>query len=342
MDKTTFDGLIKVTASQTHPLQSHVDFIFTDFLPNKNKQGVRETESQNIISTGVDMPIKANFNRGKLNDHDFTVPVGHITDMVQRDSDVVGHGILYKDEFPDLITHLEKASASENGVHFSWELYHGGKVIEDDVTWLTNVVVAGVAIVAHPAYSGRTPLLAMAGIDDMLEEKVNELERQVATLTEQLSHSGSSNSMDPMEEMKQRLDALDAQVVELGKRETPETNQETETPDVAALTSELNELRSFKQDVEKQQARAALLTARRTPLKDVLSDDEFAAKSDFIAGLDEDQFKTYTETLASVAQKGKQSSSDRSRSMPIPDSIVSNGTNGVSIKELAKAMKERK
>jgi len=344
MDKTTFDGLIKVTASQTHPLQTHLDFVFTDFLPNKNKQGVRENETQNLITTGIDMPVKANFNRGKLSDHDFTIPVGHITDMIRQGDSVVGHAILYKDEFPDLVSHLEKASASDTGVHFSWELYHDDKIIEDGVTWLTGVVVAGVAIVANPAYAGRTPLLAMAGEDITL--KITELERQVAALTDQLSHSGSTNSMDPMEEMKQQLTALAAQVAELSKKDEPagesDADEVVTSPDVAALTSELEELRTFKKGVEADQARAALLTTRRVSLKDVLADDDFTAKADFIAGLNDDQFKTYTESLASVAQKSKQSASDRSRAA-FPDSLVgSNGSNSVSMSELAKAIREKK
>lgn len=335
MPKAQLDGVLHAVASTTNPLITNLEFVFTDFLPNKNKQGVSSAEIDNLVRTGVDMPVKADFRHGKLGDHTFSIPVGHVTAMEPRTDQVIGRAILYKDEFPDLTAHLEKASASDKGVHFSWELYHGNSTIDDaGITWLQDCVVAGVTIVANPAYAGRTPLLAMAS-----EDKLDELERQVAELQEQLSRNGSIDSMDPIEELKQQVVALTTRIDTLT---TPPT-EEVVSPDVAALTSELDELRAFKKGVETQQARAAILTTRRDALKDVLAGDEFDKKSDFIADLSDEQFKTFTESLTTIAQKNKQSAGFRGNNSFVPDPISGSDVgNSTSISELAKAFRGAK
>lgn len=352
MQKSTFDGVLRAIASETHPLQTNLQFIFTDFLPNKNKQGVSKEEANNLLRTGIDMPVKADFRRGKLGDHTFSMPVGHITAMDQSGDHVIGRAILYKDEFPDLTAYLEKASASDVGVHFSWELYHGSETIDAaGIQWLQDCVVAGVVIVANPAYAGRTHLLAMAG-EEVLSDKIEELERQVAALTAQLSHNGSTSSMDPMEELKQLVLSLSNQLAALTAAVTQsllEDAQEDAQEDAMGMgyastteetNTELTELRAFKETVETEKARAALLTTRRESLKDVLTSDEFEAKADFIAGLNDEQFKTYTESLTTVAQKNKQSASYRSNGI-FPDPISSD-SGQTSIAELGKALRELK
>lgn len=338
MEKTILEGSVKATASQKNPLQTNLEFVFTDFLPNKNKQGVPVTEVDNLLRTGIDQPVKADFRRGKLGDHSFSLPVGHITNMESRGDQVIGHAVLYKDEFPDLAGHLEKASASDDGVHFSWELYHGDHFVDDaGITWFTDCLVAATTIVANPAYGGRTPLLAMAAEDTT--QRVEELERQVATLEEQLSHSEGIESMDPVEELKQQVAALTERLDAMTRVEEPVAELEV-SPDVAALTSELDELRKFKSDYEKEQARAAVLTTRREALKSVLAGDEFDAKADFIAGLDEDQFKTFSESMAAAAAKGKQTASTRFNGIPDPISGADNTPTDIS--GLAKALREKK
>jgi len=338
MEKTTLEGRLKAIASEKNPLQTNLEFVFTDFLPNKNKQGVPPTEVENLIRTGIDQPVKADFRRGKLGDHSFSLPVGHITDMESRGDQVIGRAVLYKDEFPELAGHLEKASASDGGVHFSWELYHDDHYVDDaGTTWFTGCVVAATTIVANPAYGGRTPLLAMAAEDTT--ERIKELERQVASLTDQLSHDGGIEPMDPVEELKQQVAALTERVDALAKPVEPVTEPEI-SPDVAALTSELDELRKFKSDYEAEQARAAVLTTRRETLKSVLAGEEFDAKADFIAGLSDDQFKTYSESLVAVASKSKQTASTRFGGFPDP--IVSGNDFSTDISGLAKALRGNK
>lgn len=339
MQKALFDGSLRASASETNRLQTHLDFIFTDFAPNKNKQGVREKEADNILRTGVNQPIKVDFRRGKINDHPYSIPVGPITSMEKVDDKIVAHAILWKDEFKDLAEHLEKASASDGGIQFSWELYYADKTIDDDgYMWLDDVVVAGATIVANPAYGGRTPLLALASEDD---ERIQELERQVANL--QSSHNRSTQSMDPMDELKQQVADLATQVADLATKLTePHTDASDDSeqqPDVAALQSELDALRTFKAETEQHQARAALLTTRRSEMKDVLTGDEFDTKSDFIAALNDEQFKTFRDTLVAAAQKSQKAGASFRFNMPDP---ISGNDNPHTIESLAEALRAKR
>lgn len=339
MEKTEFDGMLRATASQTNPLITSVEFVFTDFLPNKNKQAVALDEADNLIRTGVDMPLKADFRRGKIGDHAFSLPVGHITAMESRGDQIIGRGIIYKDEFPELAGHLEKASSSDAGVHFSWELYHGSHIVDDaGITWFKDCVVAATTIVANPAYGGRTPLLAFASED--MTEKINDLERQIVEL--QSTNNGSSNHMDPMEELRHQIADLTQRFTTLEVTTVAATDVVADAviaPDVAALTSELDELRKFKTDVETQQARAAVLATRREALKDVLTEADFTQKADFVVDLTDEQFKVFAESLTSVVQKSKQVASFRGASLT-PDPVVSSSPSGVSYTELGEALRK--
>lgn len=336
MTKQLLDGVLHATASETNPLITNLEFVFTDFEPNKNKQGVPVTEAENLVRSAIDMPVKADFRKNKLGDHAFSLPVGHITTMEHRDAQIIGRAVLYKDEFPDLAAHLEKASASTEGVHFSWELYHGGEYIDDaGIKWFKDCVVAATTIVANPAYGGRTPLLAMAS--EEANTRIEELERQVANLTQ-----NGSKSMDPVEELKQLVAKLTERLDAVEATAQPEQQEEVVAPDVAALHTELEELRKFKKDAETAAARASLVNTRREALKDVMPEEEFTKKIDFIADLSDDQFKTFTDSLVAVAQKTKQSASFRvTGTLLTPDPIASSNSNGTSISELAEALRKK-
>lgn len=342
MSKSTFEGSVKASASQTNPLQTNLEFIFTDFLPNANKQGVNRDEASNIIRTGKYQPVKVDFRRGKIGDHAYSVPVGPIIDLELRDDKIIGRAIIWKDEFGELTDHLEKASAAVDGVHFSWELYHDSKDVDDaGISWLNNCVVAGATIVANPAYSGRTPLLAYAAED--MTNQVNELERKVASLSEQLlSHSGSTISMEKLEELEQLITGLTARVDALIDAQKPaESEAAIVDSGTEQLTAELAELRTYKETTEAEKAKAAVLVTRRAALKDVLADAEFETKADFIVGLSDDQFKSYAETITTVLAKTKSTSSDRTQRQSLPDPLGEQHQ-PIKMSELGKALREHK
>lgn len=348
MNKTSFNGFLKASADQLHPLQTNIDFIFTDFRPNRNKQGVPTTEAENIIKTGLNMPVKASFSGTSVRGHSSAVPIGPITSMEQRGDQIVGHAIIWKDEFPDLTEYLEQASKSEDGVQFSWELYYkSAEADTDGVKWLQGCLVAGAAIVADPAYAGRTHLLALAEQNSM---DLEEMQKQVSDLTEKLwgmldalyaamSLPGSVDKaagieaqfttvIESLKTMAEAKASLEAQI------EAAKTTTET----LETLESEVTELRSYKEQSEAVKAQAELLAKRRADLNDLVTTEEFDGKASFIASLNDEQFAAYAETLKSVVQHAKASVDIVDG--PIPDSL-GHGRNGSSItrQELAKALR---
>jgi hypothetical protein len=356
MNKAILTGFLKASADQSHPLQTNIDFIFTDFKPNRNRQGVPESEAENIVRTGINMPVKANFTGGAVKGHNNAMPIGPITMMEQQGDKIVGHAVIWKDEFPDLTQYLEEASKDADGVQFSWELYY--KNAEADVNgtlWLHDCIVAGAAIVADPAYAGRTHLLALAEENKM---NLDELKAQVSELSDKLwsmldslyaalSLPGSIDKaagieaqftavIEALKGMAEAKASLEAQLTE---KDTQLAAAETSKSE---LETELTELREYKSNAEAEKARAELLAMRHAELKDVITADEFESKTDFFAGLTDDQFQTYAETLRSIASRTNASvKSNASFSGPVPDSLTNGRASNVpTTSELAKALRQ--
>jgi hypothetical protein len=68
-----------------------------------------------------------------------------------------------------------------------------------------------------------------------------------------------------------------------------------------------------------------------------LTGEAFDAKADFIASLDDAQFKTFSESLASVAHNSKQAASYSGNGIPDP---ITSGNGEINFSELAKALRE--
>ena len=343
MDKAQFTGLVKATSSdKQHPLQSVVEFVFTDFKPNKNKQGVKAAEASNIMNTGLYMPVKADFSGITIGDHKNAIPVGPIIEMAQREDTVIGKAVIWKDEFPDLTNYLEKASASEGGVQFSWEIYYKDQEIDDSGTqWLKDCVVAGIAIVGNPAYAGRTPLLSFAAD----QEKIQALESEVTTLTEQLSATKKREDEMELEAVVAQLTALQTSVDGLAEKlvalqpVVQEPAVAEVDPDVEALKSELEQLREFKADAERKQAQAELMNTRTQALSGLLTAEEITDRAEFILGLSDDQFTTYAASLQAVVAKSSTKKADASARVTIPDPLLSSGgLNQITIKDIAQGL----
>jgi protein-tyrosine-phosphatase len=322
MNKATFDGYLKASAASDHPLKTRLDFVFTDFQPNKNKQAVPREQADRIIQYGIGMPVKANFVGSKIRSHGGALPIGPIEELRLEDDRIVGSAFIWNDEFSDLTKFLkEKSEASADGVQFSWELYHTDSPTDDSgVTWLNDVIVAGIAIVADPAYAGRTPLLAIAEAD--VADRITELEQK--------------RSIEMAEDQK-----VDETEVQQPDPDTV-TLSKSEFDAFKALEAEVSELRTFRQEAEASAKRAALSAERRAALAEVLSDEDFEKQTDFILGLDEAQFTSYKDTLTSAVQRHKSSASEQKdeKSGAVPDPVSGNQNGqGVKIDELANALR---
>jgi hypothetical protein len=319
--KAVFDGMLRAAASESHPGQQLLSFVFTDYKPNKNKQGVPREEAENIISTGLNMPVKISFASRKPKGHLGAFPIGPILSLREEEDRIIGEAIVWKNELPDVAEYLAKASAESNGVHFSWELlYEDSNIDAEGIQWLKGIVTSGITIVDTPAYQGRTPLLALAEEQlfmDELQKQLDELKKQVSTLTAAVA------------EKDKKISDLESAMAEVQK--------ERDT-----LNTEAEELRVFKASAEKAQAEAVVLDARRTKMAEAgLDESVFAKRKGTILTMTDEAFNAYVDDLAAVAKHNKASASANDKII-IPDPVTSdNAPKQFTAKDFAKALRTR-
>ncbi len=319
--QAVFDGLIKAVASENHPGQQLLSFVFTDYKPNKNKQAVPREEADNIIRRGMHMPVKISFASRKAKGHLGAFPIGPILSLREENERIIGEAVVWKNEFPDVAAYLEKASAEDSGVHFSWELLYADSEIDADGNqWLHGIVPAGITIVDTPAYQGRTPLLAVAEEQVHMEElqkRVDELLAQVTTLTSAVA------------EKEKQIADLQSAVAEVQKERD-------------ALTTEAEELRTFKANAEKAQAEAQTLTSRKQKMAEAgveMPEDLFAKRKEMFISMSDEAFAAYVDDLVAVARsKDNKASASANEKIIIPDPITGN-TSAPTVKEMVSAMR---
>ena len=300
---TTFTQVTRIAkAQQINPYQTQIEFVFTDFLPNKNRQGIPVEETDNIISSAVGMPIKVNLANRK---HENAIPIGPIQ-AVWRSEDgtrdvLVARATIWDSEFPEVAMFLRAAYAEQKDIGTSWELRYTDSETVDGTEWLKGIIVTGTAIVDNPAYGKtRTRVLAIAEMKDGMEEKVKELEDKVIELTAALNLKA------------------DAEV--------------SVTSELEASKSALAELQTKLDAVEHD----LLFTKRSHVLSGVFSADELVAKRSFILGMDNSAFAEYTTDLARVAKAEKSTSSAE---VKVPNFIA---PAEMTIDDLVKRLKESK
>lgn len=169
MSVAKVNGFIKSIAETTvekHPLQTRVELILTDFSPNRNKQGIPDTEKQNIMRSALNQPIKINFDGAMFHGHVGAIPLGPITnvyeDIVDGRTVIKGEAVIWTEYYKDISDHLK--GMFEDGIGTSWEIYYADSHLDEfGVEWLHDCVFAGTCIVDTPAYGpNRTRILAIA------------------------------------------------------------------------------------------------------------------------------------------------------------------------------------
>lgn len=195
--KSVVNGYIRAIADQTHPLQTKLSLILTDFNPNGNHQGVPRSEIDNIIRTAQYMPLKINFNGSSYAGHTGALPIGPIINVYEgqdNDRDVLfGEAIIWNQVYKDVADHL-KAAFSE-GVGTSWEIFYEDATVDDNgVEWLNGCVFAGTCVVEVPAYGpNRTRVLAIA---EALNERADTLKTMEIEMSKDQEAQSAGNTVD--------------------------------------------------------------------------------------------------------------------------------------------------
>jgi len=145
----------------TNPTVSWAKFILTDSLPNQNGQRVPKEEFDNLIESGLYMPLKMAL--GEIAEgHELAAPLGVITNLRQEGDQILALAAMWAAERPEDIR-LLKSRIQEDSVEISWEILYGHSDLDETgVENLYDLTLKAATIVGSPAYAGRTPVTAIA------------------------------------------------------------------------------------------------------------------------------------------------------------------------------------
>jgi len=161
------DEVLDAEASlMLNPYVRWAKFIMTDDQPNGNGERTPVEEFDNLIQSGIHMPIK--MAEGKIEDgHENATPIGVITHLKKEFVDgvnkIIGLAAFWLRERPSDISYIKERIDNNEDVNISWELGAQDKVLaQDGVFDWRGLAVQAVTVVDRPAYQGRTRIIAMA------------------------------------------------------------------------------------------------------------------------------------------------------------------------------------
>ncbi|KKN65297.1 hypothetical protein LCGC14_0482800 [marine sediment metagenome] len=235
-------------ALSLNPTIKWIKFDLTDSSPNENKERIPKKEFANLIRTGIHMPIK--MGEGFIRDgHEFAVPIGTITGLIEQGDQVKGIAALWSKEFPHEVEILRNMSEAEIKPQISWELlYRDSDIDEEGVTNLRDVALSAATVVNMPAYNGRTSITTMANDnsdasveEDKQIEENNKMEERVEELKSLLEASKNENTT-----LTEKVSGLEGQLSDSEGR-------------VKELETSNEELANYKIGVEEENANSAKL-----------------------------------------------------------------------------------
>jgi hypothetical protein len=160
------------SAINLNPAVTWAKFVLTDDKPNKNRQRVPEEEFDNLIKTGVYMPIK--MAQGSISEgHEGTFPIGAIAFLRKVKSQVLGLAALWDKERPEDVQLIRDYYKEGKPLQLSWEInFSESSMSDENVEELRGTSLRAVTLVGMPAYAGRTPIIALASeqIDKLPDE----------------------------------------------------------------------------------------------------------------------------------------------------------------------------
>lgn len=286
-----------------NPAVSWAKFILTDDQPNANKQRIPAEEFENIIRSGTSMPIKMaenKINRG----HEGAIPIGVITHLKQEKNKIVGLAALWKRERPEDVELIKKRYQNKEPLELSWEILYGDSEVDDNgVENLRNTALCGVTLVGMPAYSGRTPIIAVASKN---EEDVN---------------------VESLEEFKQKVEELTREL-------------ESRNAEIQALKEEISGLREYKEAAEKEKADAARLDEIKAMFKEagIEKDQEyFSSNKETLLSLSSEALEFMIQEMVAFASKSKVSEASVNKAAP---PVVNPAPESISVQNLAEYLKK--
>lgn len=296
-----------LSATLKNPAVTWAKFVLTDDMPNKNGMRVPQEEFNNLIKSGIYMPIKMAENRIE-DGHDYSEPFGVITNLKQVGNQIIGLAALWLEERGEDIKALKEKISLGSQIDLSWEiLYKYFDVEADGTKVLRDTVLKATTVVGNPAYGGRTPILAIASnesdslpdtcflvVDTHDGEKVRyfPLLNEDGFLIEVESAVDTINASDYPQDVKDI--AISRVEILSGNREVNTENSEDNTLD--ELETLKQELLAFKQEKE---TLVAALAEKEAELTGILT--ELSELREYKSAIEAEASKA--ERLSNIKQK---------------------------------------
>lgn len=292
-----------------NPGLRYAKFVFCDDQANENGQGIEYEDFDIVAQSGIGTPVKMRFLGEAVSAHVGSIPIGHITEMVENTLDsgvhqLIAQAVLYANEYPDEIGYLEEAFANNKAPGISFEMTYKDAVVKAGVSWLKGIITRAATFVRNPAYGSRTALLALASSTDISEE---DLSKGLSAFAEEFrpktTTKGGNNKVTE-EELQAKLTEAQTKITELttkvGELETANASLVT---DKEALSTQLSEkdtaLAAF---AEKELVAKRTQTITDAGIKIETDPEKLSKKQAFWVHMDEEAFAEYVDDLK-VASK---------------------------------------
>lgn len=275
---------LEFAATSLNPYFQWAKIVVTDDQPNANRKRIPLEEYDNLIKTGIFSPVKMDY--GSIAGHDEAKgkPIGVISQLSKETNKVIALAALWKYERESDIAMLKDMYTKGTPPQVSWEIaYSDSKVNEDGIEDLIGTSLFGLVVVENPAYTGRTPFVAMS-------ENTNQ---EVTSVEE--------------------LEALKAKIKELEEALSAKTQELEDTQ------RELSELKTYKESVEKEEAdnkRFAEIVKRFKDSGINKDDTYFAEKRESLLELSESQLDFMIQELVAFSQKLAESEVEKKNKGP--------------------------
>lgn len=293
-------------------------FTLTDDLPNGNKDRVPKEEFENIINTGIYMPIKMEAN-SSVRDHEGSLPLGAIAHLKVENNRIKGLAALWNRERPEDIQRIKEEYKEGKPLRLSWELaYASADEEEDGVSVLRGVQLMATTIVDRPAYGDRTSIEALSHAEAKQMEDTKEMDFEKI-----------------IEDLKKQVETLE------GEKKSLQDMIDSKASELETANSELEDLREFKNEIEKEQKEAERLIAIKakfTEAKLERDNEYFVSNKEMLLSLDDKALDFMVQELV-AGLSAKASKKDDADDIP---NIMSDGLKNFSIKELAEALRKNK
>ena len=159
---------VAFASAMGNPTVTWAKFTLTDDAVNGNGQRIPDSEFQNLISTGINMPIK--MAEGEINPgHEESKPLGVMTNLKEVVNElgnkaIVALAALWSEERPADVAYLKERYANNQPIDISWEILYEDAAFnqEKGSVDLLGTVLRAATVVGNPAYQGRTQFLSVA------------------------------------------------------------------------------------------------------------------------------------------------------------------------------------